>query len=275
MPPSGTLEQEKLASLAEFAAAAGHEINNPLAVICGRAELLLQHEQHPERRRDLTTIYSQAMRIHDLIEDLMLFARPPAPRKQLIDVSELIAVLCGELQGEFESRQVALCRQHISPGLVVHADRTQLLVVLRELCENALRELEPGGRVVVSARSVRDDAGHERSGFAATAVEVKSPGLRLIKPKDSTAPSTGNTHPLSDAAVQIRIQDSGPGIADEVRRHLFDPFYSGRSAGRGLGMGLAKCWRIVTNHGGQIEVESQPGHGATFIITLPCDSAPE
>ena len=68
--------------------------------------------------------------------------------------------------------------------------------------------------------------------------------------------------------MQIRISDDGPGITPEERRHIFDPFYSARQAGRGLGLGLSKAWRIITNHGGRIEVESQPGHGATFLITL-------
>ncbi len=55
----------------------------------------------------------------------------------------------------------------------------------------------------------------------------------------------------------------------DERRHIFDPFFSARQAGRGLGMGLPKCWRIVTNHGGRIDVQSEPGQGAAFTITLP------
>ena len=69
--------------------------------------------------------------------------------------------------------------------------------------------------------------------------------------------------------VEISVRDDGPGIPDEVRRHIFDPFYSGRAAGRGLGFGLPKCWRIVTNHEGRIEVDSQLGRGTSFRITLP------
>jgi signal transduction histidine kinase len=73
--------------------------------------------------------------------------------------------------------------------------------------------------------------------------------------------------------VEIRIADDGPGITPEERRHIFDPFYSARQAGRGLGLGLSKCWRIVTNHGGRIDVQSEPGHGAAFTITLPQQAA--
>jgi len=66
------------------------------------------------------------------------------------------------------------------------------------------------------------------------------------------------------------VIDDGPGIDAEARRHLFDPYYSARQAGRGLGLGLSKCWRIIaTNHHGRIDVESQPGQRTVFTIKLP------
>jgi len=73
----------------------------------------------------------------------------------------------------------------------------------------------------------------------------------------------------SPAGAEISIRDTGPGLSDEVRQHLFDPFFSGREAGRGLGLGLSKCWRIVELHGGQILVDSQPGRGTTITLRLP------
>ncbi len=73
------LEAEKLEALAEFAAGAGHEINNPLTVISGRAQLLLRDEKDPERRRTLALIRAQAVRVNEMIADMRLFARPPEP----------------------------------------------------------------------------------------------------------------------------------------------------------------------------------------------------
>ena len=67
----------------------------------------------------------------------------------------------------------------------------------------------------------------------------------------------------------ITVRDTGPGIPLGVREHIFDPFFSGREAGRGLGFGLSKCWRIVTEHGGSIHVESPPTGGAIFTLKLP------
>jgi hypothetical protein len=69
--------------------------------------------------------------------------------------------------------------------------------------------------------------------------------------------------------ARIEVADDGPGISPEQRPHIFEPFYSARQAGRGIGMGLAKCWRIVTRHGGRIDVGKRAGPGAVFTICLP------
>jgi hypothetical protein len=221
-----TLDQEKLAALAEFAAGAGHEINNPLTVIAGRAQLFLQEETNPERRRALALINAQAMRVYEMIADLRLFARPPQPQLQPVALVELIDGLIAELSPLAAQQETALLRGGDGGPLVVMADPTQLAVALRALCQNALEAL--GGQ------------GHIR-------IEL---GRRA-------------------GSVEIRVRDDGPGIPPDQRGHIFDPFYSARQAGRGLGLGLSKCWRIITNHGGRIAVEDQPGGGACFLITLP------
>ena len=78
----------------------------------------------------------------------------------------------------------------------------------------------------------------------------------------------GDMSAAGEHETRIYVRDDGPGLKPEERRHVFDPFYSARQAGRGLGLGLSKAWRIVASHGGRIEVESQPSHGATFTIIL-------
>jgi hypothetical protein len=224
------LQAEKLASLAELAAGAGHEINNPLAVIAGRAQLLEQDETDPERRRELVLIRAQALRVHEMIADLMLFARPPEPRFERCDLALLLAELVAELQPQAAERHTSLTYRagDRSPSIdagSMHLDPVQLKVALRALCENALQALGRGGHIEVILRGAPD-------------------------------------------AAEIVVRDDGPGIAPEIRRHIFDPFYSGRPAGRGLGLGLSKCWRIVTAHGGTIDVHSEVGRGAEFVIRL-------
>jgi hypothetical protein len=225
------LEAEKLASLAEFAAGAGHEINNPLAVISGRAQLFLRHEQDPERRHELAVINAQARRIHEMIADLMLFARPPEPRPSACDVTELIDAVVGELEQRAAEAGVEWDVRLAEDLPTIHADNTQLLVALRAVCENALDALadRENGRIEI----VGEPAGStDAENFA------------------------------------ITIRDNGSGMSPEVRRHAFDPYFSGRGAGRGLGNGLSKCWRIVTGHGGRVAVNSNPS-GTVVQILIP------
>jgi len=220
------VESEKLEAMAEFAAGAGHEINNPLAVISGRAQLLLRDETDPERRHALALIVAQAMRVYEMIADMMLFARPPRPELETVDLRETLDSLVADMTPRCARQETALCRLGESDRVCVEADPTQIRVALQAICQNALEALRHGGRIEI---------GLERR----------------------------------DGGARIRIRDDGPGIKPEERRHLFDPYYSARQAGRGLGLGLSKAWRIAVNHGGRIEVESQPGQGTAITVVLP------
>ena len=221
-----TLQREKLAAMAEFAAGAGHEINNPLAIIGGRAQLLLKEETDPERRRELAMMYAQVRRAHEMIADMRLFARPPEPEPETIELVGMIDSLIAELTPQVNERATSLSRSGEAGPLEIEADPVQLQVALRAMCKNSLEAIGHGGQIEISVG-------------------------------------------VQGGSAEIRVSDDGPGMTAEHLRHLFDPFYSARQAGRGLGLGLSKCWRIVTNHGGRIEVESELGKGATFTITLP------
>ncbi len=238
------VEQEKLASLAEFAAGAGHEINNPLAVISGRAQLALRSETNPERRHELALIHAQALRIHEMIADLMLFARPPQPVMAACQVGELLARVQRELAATAGSRGATL-EVRLPDELQVYTDGVQVSVAVRAVVENALRAVPQGGRVEVAAELV------ERPG------------------EQAAVPCVGEEPAATGRWLAIAIADNGPGMPAEVRRHAFDPFYSGRAAGRGLGMGLAKCWRIVTQLGGQVQICSRQGGGTLVTLWLP------
>ncbi|MCH8829059.1 MAG: HAMP domain-containing histidine kinase [Planctomycetes bacterium] len=224
--------KRKLESLAEFAAGAGHEINNPLATISGRVQLLLRNETDPEKRRALETIGGQAYRIRDMIGDLMLFARPPAPDPKTLELAGIVRSVRDQLDRDADSRG---CRIEIDadPPIPVWADEVQLQIVLSQLIRNSLEALSDGGDVSVSCRPRSND------------------GCQV---------------------AEIVVSDRGVGLSPTDREHLFDPFYSGRQAGRGLGFGLSKCWRIVSNHGGRIDVDSQSGGMTTFRVTWPATS---
>ncbi len=220
------VETEKIAAMAEFAAGAGHEINNPLAVIAGRAQLLLRDEAAPERRRDLALMNAQAMRVHEMIADLRFFASPPELERQVLDLTALVGRVIDEMQPLAARQETAVVFAQGSSIVRTEADPVQLTVALRALCQNALDALGHRGRIEITVSSDGDEA-------------------------------------------LITVADDGPGISPEQRPHIFEPFYSARQAGRGVGMGLSKCWRIVTQHGGRIEVGSHAGSGAVFTIRLP------
>jgi len=224
------LEREKLESLKELAYGASHEINNPLANIAARAQTLLVDEVDPERRRKLAAIHRQAMRAHEMIADLMLFARPPKLNLVPCNVGELVGRVVDQTRALAQEYNVQMTCELVGESIQLPADATQLGVAIQAVIVNALEAIGDGGHVRIT---VRQTAGGD------------------------------------PRWAEIAVHDDGPGISDEARRHMFDPFYSGREAGRGLGFGLSKCWRIVTDHGGQVVVQRPSVGGAEIDIMLP------
>jgi signal transduction histidine kinase len=225
------LTELKLRALAEFAAGAGHEINNPVATIAGYAQQLLASETDPDRRHALATIGAQAYRIRDMIGDVMLFARPPQPRPEPIGLTEAVREVAGKLAGD--ARDSGIHLQCDTPAEApIFADPVQLRIVIASLLQNSLEALSSGGHVTLAVRSIQES------------------GRRW---------------------AQLTVADNGPGLTNLEREHLFDPFFSGRQAGRGLGFGLPKVWRIVTLHGGRIEFETPATGGIKFTVHWPAE----
>ena len=221
------LEQAKLEAMKELAYGASHEINNPLANISTRAQSLLRDESDPERRRKLAAIHLQAMRAHEMIADLMLFARPPKLQIKRLHIEEILSKAISSISPRADSQEIQLLLSPAIGSLEVLGDRTQLIVAVRSVVINALEAVGPGGKVTVDA------------------VE------------------------LEPNVLQIRVVDNGPGIPPEAREHIFEPFFSGREAGRGLGFGLSKCWRIVTDHAGTVEIACPESGGTEVTLILP------
>jgi signal transduction histidine kinase len=221
------LERQKLDALAEFAAGAGHEINNPLAIIGGRAQLLLREIEHPEHRRQLGVIVAQVKRAYEMIADVRFFARPPQPEPVSFNLSDELKVLVAE-QMPLMTEAGVLFHADIDPAeeSVVESDPVLLHVAVNVLCNNAREAVQLTGGTV---------------------------WLRLCR--------------AENASWEITVKDDGPGISEEIRPLIFDPYYSGRQAGRGLGFGLPKAWRIMQLLGGSIRCE-QP---VTFVLTLPSE----
>lgn len=225
------LGEAKLEAVAEFAAGAGHELNNPLAVIVGRAQLLMVRETDPKVLRSLRAILTQAQRAHRMLRDLMYVARPPEPRPRFCSPDEIIRASVRDAGVDAEEREVRILAEPIEHGLRAWADPDGLRHVTDSLIRNALEATPRGGRVVVSTSG------------------------------DATC-------------LRLSVQDSGRGITPSEGNHLFDPFYCGRQAGRGLGMGLPRVSRFIRQVGGEIRWHSTPGQGSTFHVRLPLEEPP-
>ena len=103
------------------------------------------------------------------------------------------------------------------------------------------------------------------------AVAVRAVVVNALEAVGQSGDVEVQLEPDQGPEVQIVVRDNGPGLTDELRRHMFDPFFSGREAGRGLGFGLSKCWRIVSEHGGNITVAPNLRSGTAITLVLPAN----
>jgi signal transduction histidine kinase len=282
------VETAKLRALYNFAYGLSHEINNPLANIATRAQTLLADEKDPERRRKLATIVQQAFKAHEMIADLMLFAHPPRMQPRETDLGQLVDAIIGELSEQAKEQNTHLARDDDGERLKANVDPTAMAVAVKAIVQNSLEAVQAGGTIQVRCNLVA--AADELQRFS-TEYSVPSTQCSPSRPQGEqpttiihNAPLSPVPSPLSPSFVPrslsaappiphflLTITDTGPGIPADVRPNIFDPFFCGREAGRGLGLGLSKAWRIVDLHGGYIEVVSEPGQGATFRVILPAD----
>jgi signal transduction histidine kinase len=223
---SERLHKQKLRALVELAAGAGHEINNPLAVISGQCQYLLRREDDPDRRESLRIVIRQTERVHQILMDLMQFARPAAPQRKSIDLNSLVAEVVAR-QHPFAQAQgvrVEWRPRQSAPMALIDEDmcRTAFAAVLRNAC---------------------DAAG--RNGWVR--LELTATNRKWL----------------------LSIEDSGPGPSPHQVEHLFDPFYSGRTAGRGRGLGLSTAWRLLNENGGDVRFEPSAESPSRFVLILP------
>lgn len=229
---NGDERAARLEALAEFAAGAAHELNNPLAVVVGRAQLILARVEDPSAQQGLRTIIAQAKRANQLLKDLIYVARPPKPRLSPCNPDQMLRSAVEDLQTEAAARGVRLDVRLNGPAFTLLMDIDGLKHLADILIRNAL-EATPGG----------------------AAVEVRSDlnGNRLI----------------------WTVADTGAGLDERARAHLLDPFYCGREAGRGLGLGLPRAARFLERLGGSLSWTDRPTGGTLTTAVIPLPETPE
>jgi putative nucleotidyltransferase with HDIG domain len=248
------LRTRALSMIAEMAAGAGHELNGPLTVISGRAQMLMEKVADPELRRSLEQIHNKAHECAQIVTELMDFARPHPPRLGETDLGSLLA----EVRDAWLERS-ALPASRLQVDLPddsqpadlpqVLVDREQIRRVLDEVLRNAVDAIaENDGAIAIHWRAGAAEPVHVARGAAYAGLSAE---------------------PAATRWVEITVRDTGCGMSPAVAQRVFDPFFSHRSAGRGRGLGLARAHRIIEAHGGRIWVTSQPGEGTAFHIMLP------
>ncbi len=222
-----------LDALAELAGGAAHELNNPLAVISGRAQLLAEAETDQEKREILRQIHENAGQASAIIEDLMSFAEPPKPRPAATDVQQIIDEAMQLAGRKITSEKVEMESEVDTSVVDVFVDSAQIVSALANIIANA-------------AESYGDQAGR---------VTI---GAQVDRAKE---------------AVILQVEDKGCGMNAEICRKATQPFFSAKPAGRKRGMGLAYAHRFIQINGGQLTIDSRPGEGTLVHITLPTHSA--
>ena len=231
------LQAEKLASLGKLAAVVAHEINNPLSGILSYAKLMRRWIERgddlkphaADMKEQLLLIESESRRCGNLVRDLLSFARLTPMNVQPMDVNSIIDRCVRLVEHRLDLSSINLDLQLAPEPVPIEADPAQVEQLLLALIINAVEAMPREGGV-----------------------------LRVT----TTALPGGNE-------AQVTIADNGAGIPEEILSVLFEPFVSTKEANGGVGLGLAISRRIVERHGGRIDVNSEPGRGTIFTITLP------
>lgn len=219
----------RLASLGLMVEGIAHEINNPLASVLGFAELLMQEDIPENASEAVKTIIDSAQRVKSIVASLLTFARQQKLERTYLNVNNIIQDTLAMRAYPLETGNIKVTTQ-FDPALPsTMADADQLQQVFLNIIINA----ETGMKTA-----------HGEGNF-------------LIKTE------------IKESTIQLSFTDDGPGIAEANLTRLFDPFFSTREVGQGIGLGLSVCYGIIAEHNGQIYARSQPGKGAVFIIELP------
>jgi two-component system, LuxR family, sensor kinase FixL len=226
----------KLATVGELAASIAHELNNPLATVSLRLDSLLAqtHEDDP-RHRPLSIVEQEIERMGKLVANLLQFSRRRQRQPSTLDVRKEIANTLELVHSHLHNRNINVTLEFAPDVQMVQADRQQLRQVFLNLLTNATDAMPEGGTLTI--------------GVASSMLDGNIP------------------------AVTIQFTDTGVGIAEEDLPKVTEPFFTTKPEGKGTGLGLPICKRIVLEHDGKCEITSKAGRGTTVLIKLPVSAS--
>ena len=225
------VQAAKLAAVGEMAAGIAHELNNPLTSVTGFAELALDDTPpDSETRKDLEIVMREAVRARDVVRRLLDFARQSESTRVRASLNDVVEDVVALSRHLIHTNGVEL-KLELEENLPwILVDMNQMKQVLLNLIHNALQAMPGGGELTISTKSA-SRAGRDW--------------------------------------VRVSVQDTGVGIPRPDQARIFEPFYTTKGDQGGTGLGLSVTYGIVTDHAGQIDVESQPGAGSRFSVWLP------
>lgn len=224
-------QASKLATMGELAASVAHELNNPLATIGLRAELLIEQLAENEGPRvSAGIILNEVERMAGLVDNLLEFSRRSYRQISTVNVADEISNSVNFISYYLRNRSVVVVPEFHGERIMMQADRQQLRQLFLNVLTNAADAMPNGGTLTVRA----------------------------------------SVHELDGAeGVQIEFIDTGIGIPPENLDRVWDSFFTTKPEGKGTGLGLAICRRIVEEHGGKIEIESELERGTTVRLRFP------
>jgi signal transduction histidine kinase len=224
----------KMAAIGTLVAGLSHELNNPIGVILGSAQVLLESaEVGKPTTRALEAIERQARRCASLVNTLLDFSRQQAPTREPIEPHQLVERVAHLASGHPRRHQVRLALVPVAGLPMLDVCATEIESALLNLISNAFDATPSGGSIEVRAVAA---ASGERPG------------------------------------VEFSVRDTGGGIAEDVLPRIFDPFFTTKGVGKGTGLGLSLTRKIVDAHDGRIDVETRVGAGTTIRLWLPASA---
>jgi PAS domain S-box-containing protein len=240
-------QSRKMESIGTLAGGIAHDFNNILGIILGNAQLaqLDLAKEHPARSR-INEIKTACLRAKEIIQQLLSFSRQSEQGNQPLNPAKLVSDTVRFLRASIPS-SIEILFQNDAPRQTINANPTQIQQVIINLCNNAAQAMEPGGGTLTICLEMADPH------------DLKTPELKSFD---------------SAAAIRLTIEDTGPGIEQDIQDRIFDPYFTTKEIGKGSGMGLAIVHGIVHNHGGVISVKSTMGRGSVFTVLLPASPMP-
>jgi hypothetical protein len=233
-------QAQKMEAVGQLAGGIAHDFNNLLTAILGYSELLLQQVQHdPALSQDVEEIRKAGQRASGLTRQLLAFSRKQVLEPRILDLRHIVAdveKMLRRLIGE----DVQMLTVTAPDLLRVKADPGQIEQVLMNLAINARDAMPRGGKLIIEL--------------------ANAPTPRELRDANLLVP---------DTCVALSVTDTGAGMTIEVKRRIFEPFFSTKGPGKGTGLGLSMVFGVVTQTGGWITVDSEPERGTRFVIYLP------